>query len=69
MKRLVITLGITVVIMATISLMEIRKLENIVSAQEKLLELIYDEDPETWDDFITETDEYQNLIEIHSLEF
>ena len=62
---------ITICIIAAVALLgyQTTKLYHTVSRQTELLRLIYDEDPVTWDDFIVETDEYQNLIETYDLGF
>ena len=62
---------ITVCIIAAFCLLgwQINKMNTTITAQTELLRLIYDDDPDIWDDVIVETDEYQNLIEVYDIGF
>lgn len=71
MKKTIITITIAALAFVGVCAMAgtLNKQKNIIKAQSELLQLIHDDDPDTWCDVISETDEYLNCVELDCIDF
>lgn len=71
MKKTIITITIAALAFVGVCVMAgtLNKQKSIIKAQSELLQLIHDDDPDTWCDVISETDEYLNCVELDCIDF
>lgn len=69
MKKTIITLLAIAVVAVGGYMAGSKKNAQQLKAQTELLQLIHDDDPNTWCDVICETDEYLNCFELDCIDF